>query len=489
MKTSSVIGLASAVVRSRKYKILIVGVQRGFLVVNYLTKGKVRNSQQKGETIRLNIGADFIAKIERMKLLNGLFVFFLVSFYGNSQNSKVDTLPQPFATKSVSNFSNVIGWKDGRTPIAPKGFTVTKYADGFENPRWLYELPNGDILVAQSNSNYGFFKRIGAWLIGAGKSNNLSHSADLITLLRDTDDDGKPDVREKFLHEGLNQPFGMLLIGDSFYVANTDALMRFTYKDGQTRIEWKGEKLVPLPAGKVNQHWTRNIIANDDKSKIYIAIGSGTNIAEKGIEKELLKANILRCDPDGSNMEIYASGLRNPVGMDWEPKFRELWTVVNERDGLGDHLVPDYLTSVQKGGFYGWPYTYFGHEDPRVKIEKSEGLTETLIPDYALKAHTASLGLVFYTGKRFPEKYHNGAFIVQHGSWNKEKLSGYKIVFVPFKGGKPSGEAEDFLTGFIVDPNKDEVYGRPVGAIVTKDGSLLITDDKTHTVWRVSYGE
>ncbi|MGC1514140.1 MAG: sorbosone dehydrogenase family protein [Maribacter sp.] len=417
-----------------------------------------------------------------------LAVFFslIISAYGLGQDKAIDSLPEPFATKSVSNFSNVLGWENGRTPKAPEGFTVTKYADGFENPRWLYELPNGDILVAQSNSNYGVFKQIGAWLIGAGKSKNLSNSADLITLLRDTDKDGMPDVRETFLHVGLNQPFGMLLIGDSFYVANTDALMRYPYKEGQMSITAKGEKIATLPAGKANQHWTRNIITNEDESKIYIAVGSGSNIAEKGIEKELLKANILRCNTDGSELEIFASGLRNPVGMDWEPETKVLWTVVNERDGLGNFLVPDYLTSVQEDGFYGWPYTYFGHEDPRVKIEQPTRRGEALIPDYALKSHTASLGLVFYDGNSFPEKYHGGAFVVQHGSWNKEKLSGYRVIYIPFENGKPSGPEEDFLTGFIVDPQEDEVYGRPVGAIVTQDGSLLVTDDKTHTIWRIS---
>lgn len=421
-------------------------------------------------------------------LFFGIFCI-LLSIGGAAQNSPVDTLPRPFATKSVSNFSKVVGWKDGRTPKAPKGFKVTKYADGFDNPRWLYELPNGDILVAQSNSNYGFFKQIGAWIIGAGKSKNLSHSADVITLLRDTNNDGTPDIRETFLEQGLNQPFGMLVLEDAFYVANTDGLISYPYQEGDTKITARGKEILPLPAGKVNQHWTRNIIANQEGSKIYIAIGSGTNIAEKGIEKELLKANILEYNRHSKDLSVYASGLRNPVGMDWEPETKTLWTVVNERDGLGNNLVPDYLTSVKKNGFYGWPYSYFGIKDPRVEIEKPGTYSATLIPDFALQAHTASLGLVFYTGNSFPEKYHGGAFVVQHGSWNRKKLSGYKVVFIPFENGKPSGEPQDFLTGFIIDPDDDKVYGRPVGAIVTGDGSLLITDDKTHTVWRVSAEE
>ncbi|MET0760594.1 MAG: sorbosone dehydrogenase family protein [Flavobacterium sp.] len=407
-------------------------------------------------------------------------------FYCMAQgNIKTDTLPAP--SKSTGNYSKVIGWKHGRTPKAPPGFTVTKYADGFENPRWMYVTPNGDVLVAQSNSNYSFLKRIGASIIGAGKSKNLKHSADVITLLRDTDKDGVVDLRETFLKEGLSQPFGMLVIGNWFYVANTDAVLRYPYVPGQTKITGKGEKIVDLPAGKHNRHWTRNIIANADNSKIYIAVGSGSNIAEEGITNEILRACILEVNPDGSELRVYASGLRNPVGMGWAPGTKTLWTVVNERDGLGENLVPDYLTSVKENGFYGWPYVYFGqNEDVRVKEKKPELVKKTIVPDMAMGPHTASLGLAFYTGNSFPEKYRNGAFIAQHGSWNRKILSGYKVVFVPFKDGQPSGKYEDFLTGFIVDPNKDKVYGRPVGVVFMLDGSLLLTDDKTNTVWRVS---
>ena len=401
--------------------------------------------------------------------------------------SKTDTLPAPFATKPTGNYSNVIGWNDGRKPTAPAGFTVTKYADGFENPRWMYVTPNGDVLVAQSNSNYSFFKKIGAAIVGAGKSNNLKHSADIITLLRDENHDGIPEVRETFLTEGLNQPFGMLVIDKWFYVANTDALMRYPYVPGQTKISGKGEKIVDLPAGKKNQHWTRNIIANADNSKIYIAVGCATNIGEKGLDKEILRANILEVNPDGSALRVYASGLRNPVGMDWAPGTNTLWTTVNERDGLGDNLVPDYLTSVKENGFYGWPYAYYGqHIDPRVKEQKPELVSKTIIPDVSLGAHTASLGLAFYNKASFPSKYRKGAFVAQHGSWNRKQLAGYKVVFVPFENGKP-GPPEDFLTGFIVNPEKDEVHGRPVGVTIMPDGSLLITDDKTNTIWRVQY--
>ena len=417
-----------------------------------------------------------------------LLVFFPISLF--SQSEKEKQLPEPYATKPVSNYSNVVGWEEGETPKAPKGFTVHKYADGFQNPRWMYVTPNGDVLVAESNSNYSILKQIGATIIGAGGSNNLANSADVITLLRDTDNDGYPDVRETLLtkKEGLNQPFGMLVIGDWLYVANTDAVLRYPYKAGQTKITTKGMKIADLPAGKVNQHWTRNIIANADNSKIYISVGSGDNIGEKGMEHEVMKANILNINLDGSELQVYASGLRNPVGMDWEPTTQTLWTAVNERDGLGDNLVPDYLTSVQEGGFYGWPYMYWGtHQDPRVPIPANIRLKEPIVPDVDLGPHTASLGLVFYTADAFPEKYRNGAFIAQHGSWNRDILSGYKVVYVPFKNGKPTGKPEDFLTGFIVNPTKDGVRGRPVGLTLLPDGSMLLTDDTTNHIWRIAY--
>ncbi|MBD3583574.1 PQQ-dependent sugar dehydrogenase [Flavobacterium selenitireducens] len=398
-------------------------------------------------------------------------------------------LPEPFASKSVTNYSNVIGWKENETPKAPAGFTVAKYAGGFENCRWMYELPNGDLVVAESNSNYSVPKQVGAKIIGAGKANNVSKSADRIILLRDADKDGKPEIRETFLtkEDGLNQPFGMLVIGDWFYVANTNAVMRYPYKSGQTKITEKGRKLVDLPEGKVNRHWTRNIIANGDNTKIYIAVGSASNIAEEGLDTEILRASILEMNPDGSGLKVFASGLRNPVGMDWAPGSNTLWTAVNERDELGNDLVPDYLTSVKENGFYGWPYSYWGKIiDPRVKDSKPELIKKSIAPEVDLGSHTASLGLVFNKGNRFPAKYKNGAFIAQHGSWNREPLSGYKVVFVPFSNGKPSGKMEDFLTGFIVDPGDNKVKGRPVGVTFISDGSLLVTDDKTGNIWRVS---
>jgi glucose/arabinose dehydrogenase len=398
-----------------------------------------------------------------------------------------DTLPPPNATKSHMNFSNVKGWKDGAKPIAPEGFNVELYYDGLQNPRWLYVLPNGDLLVAESNTHHGFFEKIGALFVGANKSNSMKKSANRITLLRDADHDGKPEVKETFL-SGLKQPFGMLLIGNHFYIGNTNALVRYTYETGATKITSKGEKLLDLPDGKTNRHWTRNLIANKDNSKIYIAVGSGTDHAEKGLENDKLRADILEVNPDGTGMRVYAAGLRNPVGMGWAPGTETLWTSVNERDELGDNLVPDYLTSVKENGFYGWPFCYWGqHLDPRVEQVQPDLVQRAIVPDVSLGSHTASLGLAFYDKNAFPEKYRNGAFITQHGSWNRKPIAGYRVMFVPFKDGKPSGDPEEFLTGFIENLEKGRVRGRPVGIAVLPDGSMLITDDKSNKIWKVSY--
>ena len=405
-----------------------------------------------------------------------------MSFSAVAQTKK---LPAP--SESVTNYSNVIGWGGGNKPIAPVGFNVTKYADGFDNPRWMYALPNGDILVAESNSNYSPLVQAGAVVIGAAKSKDVTKSADRITLLRDGNKDGHVDERHIFLTQGLNQPFGMLVIGDWFYVANTDALMRYPYKKGANTISEPGVKIASLPEGSKNQHWTRNLIANADGTKIYIAVGSSGNIAEKGMDEEINRACILEVNPDGTGLKVYASGLRNPVGMGWAPGTKTLWTAVNERDELGNDLVPDYLTSVKPGGFYGWPWMYWGtYTDTRVKEAKPANLGKVIAPEVDLGAHTASLGLAFYTGTAFPQKYRGGAFIAQHGSWNRKPLSGYKVVFVPFKNGKPAGPMEDFLVGFIPNPAKDEVYGRPTGIIMAPDGALLLTDDKTNIIWRIA---
>jgi glucose/arabinose dehydrogenase len=375
------------------------------------------------------------------------------------------TLPAPYATESKSNFSKVIGWSEGKTPVAPAGFTVTKFADGFQNPRWTYIAPNNDIFVVES---------------GTKSSKNQ------ITVLRDKDKDGNFETREVFIKD-LNKPFGMLVLKDFFYIANTDGLYRYPYKNNPLKLETKGEKILELPAGGYNNHWTRNIIANPEGTKIYVSVGSGSNVGENGMDKEVRRADILEINPDGTGEKIYAAGLRNPVGMDWNPVNKELWTAVNERDELGEDLVPDYVTSVKRDGFYGWPYSYFGNiPDPRMKGERKDLVAKAIVPDVPVGSHTASLGLAFYTKDAFPAKYKNGIFVGQHGSWNRAKISGYKVVFVPFANGKPSGKPEDFLTGFISDAEKPEVYGRPVAVTVMKDGSLLVNDDSGNTVWKVT---
>ncbi|MGF6847258.1 glucose/arabinose dehydrogenase [Chitinophaga sp. W3I9] len=398
-------------------------------------------------------------------------------------------LPPPHATKSYMNYSQVVGWGPGETPVAPAGFHVSLYADDLVNPRWMYALPNGDVLVAESNSNFPLVIKIGAVFVGAQKSKSMRHSADRITLLRDANHDGIPEFRSTFL-SNLNQPFGMLLIGNHFYVANTNALVRYPYKTGDTVITAAPEKITDLPVGKKNQHWTRNIIANKDQSKIYIAIGSATDHAEKGIENEQSRAAIVEINPDGTGRRIYAAGLRNPVGMDWAPGTSTLWVAVNERDKLGNDLVPDYMTGVKEGGFYGWPWKYYGQRtDTRVKDPAPPEANNTIIPDVQLGPHTASLGLVFYRGDKFPERYHQGAFIAQHGSWNRKPISGYKVLFIPFANGKPAGKPTDFLTGFVKDSTTADVRGRPVGLLVLKNGAMLVTDDKTNRIWKVVYGQ
>ncbi len=372
-------------------------------------------------------------------------------------------LPAPFATESVENRPEEAGWPEGKAPVAPEGFVVTRFADKLDSPRWTYIAPNGDVFVAESGTR---------------------KSADRITLLRDVNKDGTPEMREIFI-EKLNKPLGMLVLKNYFYVANTDGLYRYPYKAGETKITSRAEKIVDLPAGGYNNHWTRNLLANADSSKICISVGSASNVADHGIDEEKRRANILEVNPDGSGERVFASGLRNPVGMDWAPGTQVLWTAVNERDKLGDDLVPDYITSVQEGGFYGWPYAYFGqHEDPRRKGERPDLVAKTIVPDVPVGSHTASLGLAFYDKAKFPQKYHNGVFVGQHGSWNRSTLAGYKVVFVPFKNGKPSGKPEDFLTGFTESEKK--VYGRPAGVVVMDDGSLLVNDDSGNVIWRVS---
>ncbi|HLL44036.1 MAG TPA: sorbosone dehydrogenase family protein, partial [Segetibacter sp.] len=394
-------------------------------------------------------------------------------------------LPAPFASESKTKFSNVIGWPQGKTPIAPQGFTVTKFAEGLNNPRNIYIAPNGDILVAEASTDPGAIKKVKGAISGKNKSQNLGNSGNKVLLFRDKDGDGKTEYAGVFV-ENLNKPYGILIIGNNFYVANTDGLMQFPYQPGSTKITGAGKKILELPAGGYNNHWTRNLIANKDNSKIYISVGSGSNVGENGMEHEVRRANILEVNPDGTGERIYAAGLRNPVGMGWAPGSNTLWTAVNERDGLGDDLVPDYIISVKEGGFYGWPYAYFGqHEDPRMKDQQKPDLVKkTIVPDVDLGSHTASLGLAFDEKNIFPGKFKGAAFVGQHGSWNRSQFSGYKVVYVPFSNGKPSGPPQDFLTGFLTGED-NKAYGRPVGVAFTNN-AMFVADDASNTIWRVT---
>ena len=377
-------------------------------------------------------------------------------------------LPAADPSKAATRFAKVVGWPQGTAPQPVDGFTVTLFADKLSSPRWLYVLPNGDVLAAESMGE-------------------PDRSPNKVTLLRDADHDGRAEVQTALV-EGVRQPFGLLLRGDQLYVANTNALVRFPYHAGETKITAPATKVLDLPAGGYNNHWTRNIVASADGAKLFVSVGSGTNVdEEKEDQKDARRAAVLEANPDGTGMRVLASGLRNPVGLAIHPETKALWAVVNERDMLGDDLVPDYLTSVKEGAFYGWPFSYFGSiEDPRKKGERPDLVAKAIPPDFSLGAHVAPLGLAFYTGDSFPARYRNGAFVTLHGSWNRSRFAGYKVVFVPFAQGQPSAPAEDFLTGFIQDENASTVHGRPVGLAILQDGSLLVADDGGNCVWRVS---
>ncbi|HYG26189.1 MAG TPA: sorbosone dehydrogenase family protein [Caulobacteraceae bacterium] len=386
----------------------------------------------------------------------------------------------------ILNIAPAKGWPAGEAPDPAPGLAVGAFARGLDHPRWLYVLPNGDVLVAESNAPPSEAKGLKDWIAsrvmkaaGAGVD-----SANRITLLRDADGDGVAESRSVFLKD-LNSPFGMALVGDHFYVANTHAVLRYPFTVGQTQITAPAEKVLALNAVPPNGHWTRNLIASPDGSKLYVTVGSNSNVAEHGMDKEEGRAAIHQFNPDGSGARLFASGLRNPNGLAWEPTTGALWTTVNERDELGNDLVPDYMTSVQDGGFYGWPYSYFGqHVDARVQPQRPDLVARAIVPDYALGAHTASLGLAFYTADLLAARYRGGAFVGQHGSWNRSPLSGYKVIFVPFAGGKPSGPAQDVLTGFL-SPEGD-AWGRPVGVAVDAKGALLVADDVGNVIWRVT---
>lgn len=397
-------------------------------------------------------------------------------------------LPSPYATKSVVNYCEVIGWPVGKTPVAPAGFTISRFADSLENPRNIYIGSNGDVFVCESSGTNDLIKTAKTVMAGGGKAGNVedNKSANRISLFRDTNGDGIPDMKTAFL-TGLNHPFGMAIVGNAFYVANTDGVVMYPYKPGQTSITVASKKILSVPASPPG-HWTRNLLASADGKKLYVSVGSGSNAGEKGLEKEERRANILEINVDGSGERIYGSGLRNPCGMAWAPGTNTLWTAVNERDELGDELVPDYLTSVKDGGFYGWPFSYWGqHEDPRLKDKQQPDMVKkAIVPDVSMGAHTASLGLAFDAQNKMAGKYAGGAFVGQHGSWNRSRLAGYAVVFVPFKGGRATGPMEPFLTGFVADSTAHKVYGRPVGVAFTPRGDMLVADDASNIVWRVS---
>jgi glucose/arabinose dehydrogenase len=399
------------------------------------------------------------------------------------------TLPAPQNSWIPTiNVATATGWPAGAKPTAANGMTVNAFATGLDHPRTVYVLPNGDVLVAETNAPpkpddtggiKGWITKLVMRRAGAGVA-----SPNRITLLRDADGDGIAETRSVFIKD-LHSPFGMVLVGDDFYVADSDAIVKFPYHTGDTKITALGVKLADLPAGRINHHWTKDLTASPDGSKLYATVGSNSNVGENGIEAEANRAAVLEVDRATGAWHVFASGLRNPNGPSWQPQSGALWVTVNERDELGNDLVPDYMTSVKEGGFYGWPYSYFGqHVDVRVNPQRPDLVAKAIVPDYALGAHTASLGLTFNTGNLFPQEMAGGAFVGQHGSWNRNPRSGYKVIFVPFADGKPSGKPQDVLTGFLSDSG--EAQGRPVGVRIDKQGALLVADDVGNTIWRVT---
>lgn len=399
------------------------------------------------------------------------------------------TLPQPDTSLIPTvRIAPAKGWSGDKTPKAAEGFSVKAFASNLDHPRWLYVLPNGDVLVAETNAPpkpddgqgiKGWVMKLVMSRAGAGVP-----SANRVSLLRDVDGDGVAEIRTTFL-QNLNSPFGMALVGNNLYVADTDKILRFPYQAGSTQINTAGVKVVDLPAGTINHHWTKNIIASRDGSLLYATVGSNSNVGENGAENEVNRAAILEVNPATGESRVFASGLRNPNGLAWQPQSSALWTVVNERDELGNDLVPDYMTSVQEGAFYGWPYSYYGQNvDTRVEPPRPDLVAKAIAPDYALGSHTAPLGLAFYSGNLLPARYQGGAFIGQHGSWNRNPRSGYKVIFVPFANGKPAGKPEDILSGFVDEGGNAQ--GRPVGVVADNTGALLVADDVGNVIWRVT---
>jgi len=398
-------------------------------------------------------------------------------------------LPAPTKTLIPTiKIAPAIGWPAGAKPTPAAGLAVNAYARDLVHPRWVYVLPNGDVLVAETNGPPtedpppGVLRKL--FLKQAmQKAGAAVPSPNRITLLRDADGDGVAETRSVFL-QNLMSPFGMTLVGETFYVANADAVVRFPYRSGDTQITAAPIKVADLPGLPRNHHWTKSLIANKDGSKLYVGVGSNSNVAENGMEIETDRAAILEIDPATGSRRLFASGLRNPVGIAWQPQSGVLWAVANERDELGSDLVPDYLTSVREGAFYGWPYSYYGqHVDTRVQPPRPDLVAKAIPPDYALGSHVAPLGLTFYTGKLLPSRYANGAFVGLHGSWNRDPPAGYKVVFVPFADGRPAGDIEDVLTDFL--DTSGNARGRPVGVAVGKDGALLVADDVGNVIWRV----
>jgi len=427
-----------------------------------------------------------------------LFTVFFVAWGGTARNTAQDPLsgygPHPKLPEPsqplipVIKSPNAVGWAEGQKPVTAQGLDVTAFATGLDHPRWVYVLPNGDVLVAETNGpkRPDDAKGIRGWFFKFFRRNAGGGvpSANRITLLRDEDGDGVAEFRSVFI-DGLNSPFGMALVGNTFYVANTDAVVSFPYEEGQTEITAEPTKITDLPAGTINHHWTKGLIASADGTRLYVSVGSNSNVAENGISAEEERAAIWEVDVQTGEHRVFASGLRNPVGMAWEPESGALWVVVNERDELGNDLVPDYMTAVQDGAFYGWPYSYYGdHVDTRVEPQNPALVASAIVPDYALGSHTAPLGLTSSVGNSLPPQFENGMFVGQHGSWNRAQPNGYQVIFVPFTGGVPTGDPVVVLNGFLLE--NGDAMGRPVGVAIDGLGALLVSDDVGNVIWRVS---
>lgn len=434
--------------------------------------------------------------IPKSLILSLLAVSITLVISGCDDGAKIDPARQTGANPELPAAKNFLippmqvpagaAWKEGEKPKVAEGLNIEKIADGLQHPRQLYTLPNGDILVVEGSGPKAPTTQPKQLITGLIKNASGKGGAggNRITLLRNSNGDGKTWEKHVFL-EGLYSPFGIQLIGDNLYVANADAIRKYPYKSGETKITDAGTELTELPGGPINHHWTKSLLASPDGSKLYAGIGSNSNITENGIGAEYRRADILEVDVASGASRIYASGLRNPTGLQWEPQTGKLWAIVNERDEIGADLVPDYMTSVQEGGFYGWPYSYYGqHLDQRVSPQRPDLVAKALKPDYALSSHVAPLGLWFYQGNNLAD-YRGGAFISEHGSWNRKPLNGYQVVWVAFKDGKPTGQPKPVVTGFLTDDQK-EVRGLPVGLTMDRQGGLLIADDAGNVVWRVT---